>query len=111
MGIEQIQVLAGLVSSSIFVVGTLPMLFKAFTTHNMQSYSLGNLALSNFGNLIHWVYVMSLPFGPVWLLHGFFTFTTGLMLVWYLRYEMGCALTPVPHCMNQSARCFARAGT
>jgi hypothetical protein len=43
--------------------------------------------LSNLGNLIYWLYVISLPVGPVWFLHGFFTITTGLMLLFYLRYE------------------------
>jgi hypothetical protein len=33
------------------------------------------------------VYVFSLPPGPIWLLHAFHLVTTGLMLVWYLRYE------------------------
>ncbi len=28
-----------------------------------------------------------LPPGPIWLLHSFHLVTTGLMLVWYLRYE------------------------
>ncbi len=111
MEIGQVQLMAGLVSSSMFVFGTLPMLFKAFKTHDLQSYSLGNLALSNFGNLIHWVYVASLPVGPVWLLHGFFTLTTALMLVWYLRYEMGCALVPMPRCVSKPSRCFARTET
>ena len=49
------------------------MLLKAFTTHDLRSYSLTHIALSNVGNLIHWVYVASLPVGPIWFLHGFFT--------------------------------------
>ena len=53
----------------------------------MSSYSLGNILLSNLANLIHSVYVFSLPAGPIWLLHSFYLVTTGLMLVWYLRYE------------------------
>jgi hypothetical protein len=28
-----------------------------------------------------------LPPGPIWLLHSFHLVTTGLMLVWYMRYE------------------------
>jgi len=63
------------------------MLMKALRTKNLKSYSLGNILLSNLGNLIHSVYVFSLPAGPIWLLHIFYLVTTGLMLVWYLRYE------------------------
>ena len=47
---------------------------------------MGNIVLSNVGNAIHSVYVFDLPAGPVWLLHSFYLVTTGLMLVWYLRY-------------------------
>jgi hypothetical protein len=58
----------------------------------MRSYSFSNIALSNVGNLIHWLYVSSLPFGPIWLLHSFFTVTTLLLLISYLRYERSSAL-------------------
>ena len=50
-------------------------------------YSLGNILLANGGNLIHSIYVYSLPPGPIWLLHTFHLTTTGLMLAWYARYE------------------------
>lgn len=89
MEFEQMQIAAGVVSSLMFVSGNFPMLFKAAKTKDMGSYSLGNIGMSNLGNLIHWLYISSLPFGPVWFLHGFFTITTALMLVWYLRYEKG----------------------
>jgi hypothetical protein len=42
--------------------------------------------LANLGNLIYAVYVVSLPIGPVWALHGFHLGATGLMLFWYLRH-------------------------
>jgi hypothetical protein len=63
------------------------MLLKAVRTKNLQSYSLGNILLSNVGNVIHTIYVFNLPPGPIWLLHTFYLVTTGLMLVWYLRFE------------------------
>ena len=107
MDIHDAQVIAGAASSLIFVTGNLPMLCKAFKTRDLKSYSLGNIALSNLGNLIYWVYVAGLPFGPIWFLHGFFTVTTAMMLVWYLRYEMGCAFRPLPRCINTGMRCFA----
>lgn len=80
-------VLAGAISTTIFALSTLPMLLKAFQTKDLSSYSLGNILLSNVGNVIHSVYVFNLPAGPIWLLHAFYLVTTGLMLVWYLRYE------------------------
>ena len=81
-------VVAGAVSTVIFVASALPMLMKAFRTKDLKSYSLPNIALSNVGNVIHSAYVYSLPPGPIWVLHGFYLVTTGLMLLWYLRYEL-----------------------
>jgi uncharacterized protein with PQ loop repeat len=82
-----LPVFAGAISTAIFALSTLPMLVKAFRTKDLSSYSLGNILLSNLGNLVHSVYVFSLPAGPIWLLHSFYLVTTGLMLFWYLRYE------------------------
>jgi len=83
-----LPIIAGTISTIIFAFSTLPMLLKAFRTKDMKSYSLGNILLANVGNVIHSVYVFHLPPGPIWLLHAFYLITTGLMLVWYLRYEM-----------------------
>ena len=80
------SVMAGTISTTIFALSTLPMLLKAFQTKDLRSYSLGNILLSNLGNVIHTVYVFSLPAGPIWVLHSFYLVTTGLMLAWYLRY-------------------------
>ncbi len=101
-----IELVAGITSSLIFVTSNLPMLFKAFRTKDLKSYSIGNIALSNLGNFIYWFYIAGLPFGPVWFLHGFNTLTTALMLGWYLRYEMGCALASVPRCLSGASGCF-----
>jgi hypothetical protein len=81
-----IPLLAGAVSSVVFVGSTLPMLVKAARTRDLSSYSLGNILLSNLGNLIHSIYVFHLPAGPIWALHSFHTLSTALMLLWYLRY-------------------------
>jgi hypothetical protein len=81
-----LPVLCGLVSTLVFAAGTLPMLVKAAQTRDLASYSLGNIVSSNIGNALNWVYVVSLPPGPVWWLHGFYTVTTALMLFWYVRY-------------------------
>jgi uncharacterized protein with PQ loop repeat len=79
--------IAGFVSTMLFTLGTLPMLSKAFRTKNLASYSLGNILLSNIGNLIYSIYVFQLPRGPIWFLHSYYLLSTGLMLIWYLRYE------------------------
>jgi len=83
-----LPVLAGAVSTVIFAASTLPMLVKAARTKDLGSYSLGNIVLSNVGNAIHSIYVFSLPAGPVWVLHAFYLVTTGLMLLWYVRYAL-----------------------
>ena len=88
MEIQTLQMTAGIASTALFVSSNFPMLTKALRTRDMKSYSLTNLTLSNVGNLVHWLYVSSLPFGPIWLLHGFFTITTALMLLWYMRYQL-----------------------
>jgi uncharacterized protein with PQ loop repeat len=79
--------IAGFVSTGLFALGTLPMLTKAFHTHNLASYTLGNILMSNIGNIIYLIYVFKLPFGPIWFLHGYNLISTALMLTWYLKYE------------------------
>ncbi len=87
MNSHSIQVTAGFVSSAIFISSNLPMLLKAFKTKDMHSYSMGQLILGNLGNTVYWLYVSSLPLGPVWFLQGFFSSASALMLACYLRYE------------------------
>ena len=77
---------AGMVSTVLFVGSYLPMLVKAFRTRDLESYSLGNLLLANVGNAVHSVYVFSLPMGPIWFLHTFYVLATALMLLWHFRY-------------------------
>lgn len=78
--------LAGTLSSLLFAVGTLPMLFRAISTKDLHSYSRTSLLLANLGNGLHAIYIYSLPPGPIWLLHTFHLITTALMLIWHLRY-------------------------
>jgi len=80
--------LAGFLASSLFVISNLPMLFKVFKTKNLKSYSLLHIGMANVGNLIYWLYIINLPFGSIWFLHGFNTGVTLIMLVWYLRYNL-----------------------
>jgi uncharacterized protein with PQ loop repeat len=87
MELQQLAVLAGMISSTIFAASQIPMLIRAFRTKDLRSYSSVNLVLANLGNVCHWLYVVSLPFGPIWFLHGFYTIVTALMLLWYVQHE------------------------
>ena len=84
-----IAVLAGSVSTALFVGSYLPMLLKAFRTRDLDSYSRGNLVLATIGNALYSVYVFSLPLGPIWFLHLFYVIATLLMLVWHVRHAPG----------------------
>lgn len=79
--------LAGMISTSLFVVSMIPMLVKAARTRDLKSYSFSHLVLTNVGNLFHWLYVAHLPFGPIWFLHSFHTFVAAAMFICYIRYE------------------------
>ena len=82
-----VSVLAGSVSTTVFVASTLPMLIKAARTKDLGSYSVGNLVLANLGNLVYAVYVVSLPVGPIWALHSFYMVSSFAMLVMWLNYR------------------------
>ena len=106
METNQIQIIAGSVSTFMFVTSNMPMLYKAYKTKDLKSYSLGNMMMSNLGNLLYWVYVLGLPIGPVWFLHGFNTLVTMLMFVWYWRYEVECSLTEMKvECITNLNEC------
>ena len=85
----KLPLIAGAISTTIFALSMLPMLFKAFHTKDLSSYSADNILLNNVGNIIHSIYVFSLPPGPIWLLHSFYLVSMGLMLVWYLQFDGG----------------------
>ena len=73
-------VLAGSLSTAVFVTSSLPMLVKAVRTRDLDSYSRGQLVLANVGNVLNSVYAFSLPVGPIWFLHVFNLVCTLLML-------------------------------
>ncbi|WP_211323376.1 hypothetical protein [Amycolatopsis palatopharyngis] len=89
MTFTSLPLIAGSVSTVIFVVSYLPMLVKAVQTKDLTSYSPVNLMLTNLGNAVHSVYVFSLPVGPIWALHSFYAVAGTLMLIWYWRYTRG----------------------
>lgn len=80
-----IPVFAGIASTAIFASSTVPMLAKAYRTRDLSSYSLGYLVLANVGNAVHTFYVLALPPGPIWALHGFYVTSSALMLGWFLQ--------------------------
>jgi hypothetical protein len=65
------------------------MLVKVCKTRDMHSYSYLNILLINVGNLIYWLYIISLPPGPIWMLHLFYTLSSALLLVMYWRLKSG----------------------
>jgi len=85
--------LAGVLSTVLFASANLPMVVKAIRSRDLASYSRPSLALANLGNVIYTFYVASLPFGPVWFLHGFYLVTTAVMLIMALRFRS--AASPV----------------
>lgn len=89
MSVSDAGVIAGTVSTVLFVASYLPMLVKAARTRDLRSYSAGSLAMANLGNAVHTIYVVSLPPGPIWALHGFYLGSTALMTWWHLRYRHG----------------------
>jgi len=84
---QQVQLIAGSVAGFIFAAASWNMLVKAWRTKDLSSYSLGQIVLNNVGNLFYWLYVISLPIGPIWFMHAFFTLASLLMLTWYLIYQ------------------------
>jgi uncharacterized protein with PQ loop repeat len=87
MELQTVQLMAGSISSLFFISSNLPMLWKVFKTKNLRSYSFSHILLNNVGDIIYWLYISSLPIGPIWVMHTFYTITSILMLVGYIRYE------------------------
>ncbi len=86
MELSQLPILAGSVASTIFVGSYLPMLVRAMRTRDLSSYSRSSLVLANVGNLVQTAYVVTLPVGPIWVLHAFYLLATLVMLVLHLRH-------------------------
>jgi uncharacterized protein with PQ loop repeat len=85
--VNELALLAGLASTTLFVVSYLPMLFRALRTRDLASYSRPSLVLANVGNVIQSVYVFSLPAGPIWFLHAFYLAASALMLGLHVRHH------------------------
>jgi hypothetical protein len=85
--VQTVALLAGMASTTLFVVSYLPMLRRAVRTRDLTSYSRPSLVLANVGNVVQAVYVVALPVGPIWFLHGFYLAASGLMLGLHLRHH------------------------
>jgi hypothetical protein len=92
-----LAVVAGSVSTAVFAGSMLPMVAKALRTRDLASYSVPSLLLSNAGNVVHSVYVFSLPAGPIWALHTFYLVVTALMLALALRHPVAADVRHPPH--------------
>ncbi|HEY5846992.1 MAG TPA: PQ-loop domain-containing transporter [Microlunatus sp.] len=90
---HEFALFAGSAAAAIFMISQLPMLIKACRTKNLTSYSFANIGLANVGNVLYAVYVLQVPLGPVWAVHGFNLTTSGLMLTMYLRYGRKVGVT------------------
>lgn len=78
---------AGSLATTLFIASNVPMLLKAWRTRDLASYSLSALAINTIGNGLHWVYLCSLPLGPIHILNAFSTIVTAVMLGLSLRYH------------------------
>jgi len=82
-----VSTIAGTIASLIFVISTIPSLTRVYRTRNGDSYSLASLWMATIGNTLPWVYVLSLPPGPLYALHTWNTLSAALLLVWCVRYR------------------------
>jgi hypothetical protein len=73
--------MAGVVSTLMILGSNLPMVVQAIRSSDFSSYSRGYLVMTNIGNAVYTVYVLSLPAGPIWLLHLVYTTVSAFMLV------------------------------
>ena len=90
---------AGIVSTLMFLGSNLPMVVQAIRSRDVSSYSRGYLVMTNIGNLVYTVYVLSLPAGPIWLLHLVYTAVSAFMLlvhVWWAPAFPVLRWTPDP---------------
>jgi hypothetical protein len=92
----ELSFLAGMTSTTLFVVSYLPMLYRAVRTRDLGSYSRPSLVLANVGNVVQAIYVYSLPAGPIWFLHGFYLVASALMLALHLRHTRTGTGAPTP---------------
>ena len=96
--------LAGSLSTALFVASALPMLVKAARTRDLASYSVANLGLANLGNVLYAIYVFSLPVGPIWALHSFYMISSLAMLIMWLIFRHVSSKGGRPPCARRPVR-------
>lgn len=96
MDVRTMALLAGSASTTLFVLSYLPMLVRALRTRDLRSYSRSSLVIANVGNVVQAGYVVSLPMGPLWFLHGFYLVSSALMLGLHLRHGRSQHAEPGP---------------
>src|SRR5690349_12264824 len=79
--------LAGVFSTLMFAGSNLPMVVRAVRSRDVASYSRGYLVMTNVGNAVYTIYVLSLPAGPIWLLHLMYTSVSAFMLIVHVRWS------------------------
>lgn len=65
MELQTMQLMAGSISSLFFISSNLPMLWKVYKTKSLRSYSFINILFNNIGDAVYWLYIGSLPIGPI----------------------------------------------
>ena len=96
MDVRAMALVAGTASTTLFVASYLPMLVRAVRTRDLRSYSRSSLVIANVGNVVQAGYIVSLPLGPLWFLHGFYLVSSALMLALHLRHAPAPAATEEP---------------
>jgi uncharacterized protein with PQ loop repeat len=79
--------MAGVISTLMFVGSNLPMVVQAVRSRDVSSYSRGYLVMTNIGNAVYTIYVLSLPAGPIWALHLVYTSVSAFMLLVHVRWR------------------------
>ena len=93
--------MAGIISTLMFLGSNLPMVVQAIRSRDVSSYSRGYLVMTNIGNAVYTVYVLSLPAGPIWLLHLVYTTVSAFMLLLHVWWA------PVARTTDPSSRDLA----
>lgn len=79
--------IAGTIARLIFVISTIPSLTRVYRTRKGDRYSLASLWMATIGNALQWVYVLSLPPGPLYALPTWNTRSAALLRAWCIRYR------------------------
>ena len=105
-----VPAVAGVLSTCVFALVTMPMLTKAARTNDLFVLQRRHLLMSNAGNILYSFYVFSLSVGPVWALHAFNMAIGSAMLTWWLRYRTHHPSPPPAQLISRGRIQIRRAG-